>query len=322
MRLILRIDRFLLLLFTIVIFATLFPYEEIHNAFFGYLTKTAIALLFFAHGSKLSRAAILMGVGHWKLHLMVFSSTFVLFPLLGIALNVLVPYFLVPSLYLGFLYLCALPATVQTAISYTSIAGGNVAAAICSASASSLLGIFLSPLLIGWLMRGEGSIDILPSISAILLQLMLPFLLGHLSRPMLSKWIEHHQNWLNIFDRATILLVVYIAFNEAVLEGIWQKVNIVSLLTIILISSVLLALVLFINTMIPRWLGFNLADEITIVFCGSKKSLVNGISMANVLFPAATVGMMVLPLMIFHQIQLTVCAVLAKKYAMRSKKKA
>ena len=315
----LKIDNFLLVLVAVVMLATLFPCTGVFKTFFGHLTTAAIALLFFMHGAKLSRNAILAGLGHWKLHLLVFSSTFALFPLLGLGLGIVVPTLRAPAVHAGFLYLCALPATVQSAIAFTSLARGNIAAAICSASASSLLGVFLSPLLVGLLMHAQsGQTDTLHAIGAIILQLMLPFILGHLSRPLIGPWVERHRKLIGVTDRSSILLVIYTAFSAAVLEGIWQQMEGTSLLAILLFSCLLLAIVLLTNTWAARALGFNKADEITIVFCGSKKSLANGIPMANVLFPAATVGMMVLPLMVFHQIQLMVCAVLAQRYARRS----
>ena len=315
----LKIDNFLLVLVAVVMLATLFPCTGVFKTFFGHLTTAAIALLFVMHGAKLSRDAILAGLGHWKLHLLVFASTFALFPLLGLGLGIVVPTLLAPAVHAGFLYLCALPATVQSAIAFTSLARGNIAAAICSASASSLLGVFLSPLLVGLLMHAQsGQTDTLHAIGAIILQLMLPFILGHLSRPLIGPWVERHRKLIGVTDRSSILLVIYTAFSAAVLEGIWQQMEGTSLLAILLFSCLLLAIVLLTNTWAARALGFNKADEITIVFCGSKKSLANGIPMANVLFPAATVGMMVLPLMVFHQIQLMVCAVLAQRYARRS----
>lgn len=314
----LRIDTFLLVLILVVIAASVFPCEGAVKTFFDGLTTAAIALLFFMHGAKLSREAITAGMGHWRLHLVVFASTFVLFPLLGMGMNVLVPSVLNPTLYLGFLYLCALPATVQSAIAYTSLARGNVAAAVCSASASSILGVFLSPILVGLLMHTQGGeTNTLHAIGAIVMQLMVPFLLGHLARRWIAGWVERHRKLINITDRSSILLVVYVAFSEAVAQGIWTQIDGGSLLAVVACSIVLLAVVLVVNTLAARKLGFNLAEEITIVFCGSKKSLANGIPMANVLFPAAAVGAMVLPLMIFHQIQLMVCAALAQRYAAR-----
>ncbi|AVT58788.1 bile acid:sodium symporter family protein [Pectobacterium versatile] len=317
----LRIDKFLLILILVVVTASILPAEGSVKVFFEHLTTAAIALLFFMHGAKLSREAITTGMGHWRLHLVVFASTFILFPLLGIGMSLLSPVVLTPTLYLGFLYLCALPATVQSAIAYTSMAGGNVAAAICSASASSILGVFLSPILVGLLMHTQGGeTDTLHAIGSIIMQLMVPFVIGHLSRPLIAKWVERNRKLINITDRSSILLVVYVAFSEAVVQGIWGQINAWSLLAVVGCSIVLLAIVLVVNTLVARKLGFNTADEITIVFCGSKKSLANGIPMANVLFPAAAVGAMVLPLMIFHQIQLMVCAALAQRYAKRINK--
>ncbi len=317
----LKIDTFLLVMIAVVVVASLFPCEGIVKTGFEYLTTAAIALLFFMHGAKLSREAIVAGMGHWKLHLVVFLSTFVLFPLLGLAMGFLSPAILNQPLYMGFLYLCALPATVQSAIAFTSVAGGNVAAAVCSASASSILGIFLSPVLVGALMNTqEGSTDTLHAIGKIIMQLMVPFVIGHLARPLIGRWVDKHKKLINLTDRSSILLVVYVAFSEAVVGGIWHQVNGVALLAVLACSIVLLAMVLVVNTWAARLLGFNTADEITIVFCGSKKSLANGVPMANVLFPASAVGMMVLPLMIFHQIQLMVCAVLAQRYARKTAK--
>ncbi|CEE89953.1 putative membrane protein [Xenorhabdus nematophila str. Anatoliense] len=319
----LKIDSFLVILITVVIIASFFPCEGEVKKWFQHLTTAAIALLFFMHGAKLSRDAILAGIGHWRLHLVIFSSTFVLFPILGMGLYFMVPEWMSPTVYMGFLYLCALPATVQSAIAFTSVAGGNVAAAICSASASSLLGVFLSPLLVGVLIQthdGSAQIDTWKAIKDIILQLMVPFIVGHLSRPLIAGWVEKHKKLVNMTDRSSILLVVYVAFSAAVVEGIWYKIDAGSLMMIGVVCCVLLAVVLVINVYSSRLLGFSKEDEITIVFCGSKKSLANGVPMANVLFSASMVGVMLLPLMIFHQIQLMVCAVLAQRYAKRSKK--
>ncbi|WP_289005551.1 bile acid:sodium symporter family protein, partial [uncultured Kingella sp.] len=233
-------------------------------------------------------------------------------PLLGLALRPLVPTLLIPETYQGFLYLCALPATVQSAIAFTSVARGNVAAAICSAATSSLLGVFLSPLLVGLLLSAQEQTD-----RAVMLQLLLPFILGHLSRPLTAAWVAKNRHLIRITDQSSILLVVYTAFSEAVLEGIWSRVSLGTLVIIGVVSLALLAVVLAFATYSARALGFNKADEITIVFCGSKKSLANGIPMANILFPPASVGILVLPLMLFHQIQLMLCAVLAQRYAKR-----
>lgn len=313
----LKIDPFLITMLLVIGIASIFPCEGEVKIGFKYLTVAAIALLFFMHGAKLSREAIMAGIRHWRLHLLVFSSTFIVFPILGLGMHFMVPEWMSPTVYMGFLYLCALPATVQSAIAFTSVAGGNVAAAVCSASASSILGVFLSPILVGMLMDADGSqaVDTFNAIGSILLQLMLPFVAGHLARPLIEEWINRHRKLINITDRSSILLVVYVAFSEAVVEGIWQKIDAYSLLMICVVSCLLLLVIIVMNIAAARLLKFSKPDEITIVFCGSKKSLANGVPMANVLFPASVVGVILLPLMIFHQIQLMVCAVLAQRYA-------
>ncbi|WP_312952211.1 bile acid:sodium symporter family protein [Superficieibacter sp.] len=308
------LDPFTLTLVAVVLLASFFPARGNFVQYFEWLTTAAIALLFFMHGAKLSREAIIAGGSHWRLHLWVMCSTFILFPVLGVLFAWWAPVNVDPQLYTGFLYLCILPATVQSAIAFTSLAGGNVAAAVCSASASSLLGIFLSPLLVGLVMNMHGAEGSLQQVGKIMLQLLLPFVLGHLSRPLIGEWVARNKKWIGKTDQTSILLVVYSAFSEAVVNGIWHKVGPGSLLFIVVVSIVLLAIVIAVNVLVARKGGFSKADEITIVFCGSKKSLANGIPMANILFPVSAIGMMVLPLMIFHQIQLMVCAVLARRY--------
>ena len=309
------LDPFTLTLVVTVLLASFFPARGGFVPFFEGLTTAAIALLFFMHGAKLSREAIIAGGSHWRLHLWVMCSTFILFPVLGVLFAWWAPVNVDPALYTGFLYLCILPATVQSAIAFTSLAGGNVAAAVCSASASSLLGIFVSPLLVGLLMNMHGAEGSLEQVGKICLQLLLPFVLGHLSRPWTGAFVAKHKKWISKTDQSSILLVVYSAFSEAVVNGIWHKVGAGSLVFIV-------AIVIGVNVFVARKCGFNKADEITIVFCGSKKSLANGIPMANILFPTSMIGMMVLPLMIFHQIQLMVCAVLARRYKRQTEKQA
>ena len=157
----------------------------------------------------------------------------------------------------------------------------------------------------------------LDSVGRILLQLMLPFVAGHLMRPWIGRFVHRHAATLKFVDQGSILLVVYTAFSAAVIEGLWKQVPLEALGGLLVVCAVLLALALTLTTLAARKLGFDKADEITIVFCGSKKSLASGVPMAKVLFPASQVGAIVLPLMLFHQIQLMVCAVLAQRYARR-----
>lgn len=309
------IDPFLLALLATVGLAALLPATGAAAGIVDHVADAAIALLFFFHGAKLSRDAILAGMGHWRLHLTVLASTFVLFPLLGLVAGLLPASILSPVIATGILYLCLLPSTVQSSIAFVSIAGGNVPAAICSASASNLLGIFITPLLVGLLMNTGGQAGIsLAALEAIILQLLVPFVAGHLARPLIGRFVQKHKQTISYTDRGSILLVVYSAFSAAVVEGLWHKVALSDLLVISAASMILLALVLGVTALIGRWLGFTLADRIVLVFCGSKKSLVSGVPMAGVLFPVTQVGLIILPLMIFHQIQLVVCTWLAARY--------
>lgn len=311
-----RLDPLMVKLIITVLLASFFPARGHFVDIFAWLTTAAIALLFFMHGAKLSREKIIAGGGHWRLHLWVMCSTFVLFPAIGMVLVWWHPLPLSAEIYTGFMYLCILPATVQSSIALTSLAGGNVAAAVCSASASSLLGVFISPLLVGLLMHMDAGTasDSAEQIGKIMLQLLVPFLVGHFSRRWIGAWVERNRSIISHTDQASILLVVYSAFSEAVVNGIWNRVGLSTLLWIVVGSLGLLFVVLAINFIAARMFGFNRPDRITILFCGSKKSLANGVPMANILFPAASVGIIVLPLMIFHQVQLMVCSMLAQRF--------
>jgi len=311
-------DNFTLALVATVTLASLWPASGATAHFFERVTTVAIGLLFFLHGAKLSREAVLGGIMHWRLHLLVFGATFVMFPLLGLALKPVLTPLVTPELYTGVLFLCVLPATVQSAIAFTSMARGNMPAAICSASASTMLGVFITPLLVNLIVVPHGAAGAsFDAIGRILLQLMVPFIAGHLLRPWIGGWIKRRASVLTLVDRGSILLVVYTAFSAAVIEGLWKQVPMSALAGLLLVCAVLLALALCVTTWASRALGFDKADEITIVFCGSKKSLASGIPMAKVLFASHAVGAIVLPLMLFHQMQLMVCAVLAQRYARR-----
>ena len=214
-------DNFTLALLATVILASLLPCRETVAQVFDVITDAAIALLFFLHGAKLPRTAIVQGMTHWRLHLLVFASTFVLFPLLGLALKPLGHALLTPQLYLGVLFVCTLPSTVQSSVAFTSIAGGNVPAAVVSASMSNLIGIVLTPLLAGLLLASSGGAGISwQGVLDILLQLLLPFALGHLARRWIGDWVDRHKPLLKFTDQGTILLVVYTAFSAAVVQGL------------------------------------------------------------------------------------------------------
>ncbi|MGB6161182.1 MAG: bile acid:sodium symporter family protein [Pseudonocardiaceae bacterium] len=300
--------------------ASLLPARGVVATGFTYATTIAIGFLFFLYGARLSTRQAIDGLKHWRLHSVVLASTFLLFPLLGLAAKLLVPGVLTPELYAGLMFLCCLPSTVQSSIAFTSIAKGNVAAAICSASLSNLIGIGLTPLLVALLLStgSNGDRVSLDSVRDIIVQLLVPFVAGQLLRRWIGGFVTTHKKVLGYVDRGTILLVVYAAFSRGVAAGIWGRLTPMSLMLLLVVNTVLLAIVMMTTTMAARRLSFSPEDETAIVFCGSKKSLASGVPMAIVLFPATTVSLTVLPLMLFHQIQLMVCAWLARRYAARS----
>jgi solute carrier family 10 (sodium/bile acid cotransporter), member 7 len=309
-----RPDEFSIAMLATVVLAFLLPCRNQSAGLFAALTGLAIALLFFLQGARLSRAAILSGASHWRLHLVVFAASFVVFPIVGLTLRPLSGTLLTPPLYLGLLFLCTLPSTVQASVAFTSIAGGNVAAALCSASASSILGMVLTPLLCGFTLNTSGgfSLDALRSIG---LEILLPFTAGHVLQPRIGDWVRQKRKMLAAVDRGSVLLVVYTVFSGATVSGIWQQLALGPLAVLVLAAGAVLVVMLAFTALAARGLGFSREDEIAIMFCGSKKSLVSGIPMANVLFAGQALGAVVLPLMIFHQLQLIACAALARHYA-------
>ncbi len=311
-------DNTMLLLLAVVAAASLFPCTGRAAVAFDWLSTIMIGVLFFMHGAKLSRDAVISGMANWRLHVTVLLCTFLAFPLLGLLLKPVITWFVTPDLYVGILFLCVLPSTVQSSIAFTAVARGNVSAAICSASASNLLGVFLTPLLAGLIVLGHGTGHFsMDSILKIVYQLLVPFVAGQIMRPWLGTWMEKNKAWLRWVDQSSVLLVVYVAFSSAVNEGIWKQLPLTMLLSLIVINGVLLGLIMVLTIFTSRRLGFSKEDEIAILFCGSKKSMASGVPMAKVLFSSSAVGMVLLPVMLFHQFQLMVCAALAQRYARR-----
>ena len=312
----LRPDNFTLALLGTVLLASFLPMHGAAALVLDDVTDVAIAALFFLHGARLPRESIVAGLLHWRLHLTILACTFVLFPLLGMGFKPLEGWLLTPELFIGVLFLCALPSTVQSSIAFTSLARGNVPAAVVSASLSSILGVFLTPLLLALLAGTAGGMhNPGEAILGIMLQLLVPFVAGHLLRPWIARWVERQRALLRYTDQGTILLVVYSAFGEAVNEGLWSKTPILSLLAVAMVAAVLLGVAMPLINLLARKLGFNREDRITILFCGSKKSLATGVPMAKILFAGGSLGAIVLPIMIYHQIQLIVCAIAAQRFA-------
>ena len=310
-----KLDPFLMAIIAAAVVASFLPATGVGAQVLSWATKVAIFCLFFLYGARLHPEDAVRGLKHWRLHLTILAFTFVVFPLIGLAIGQLPGWALAPALIPGMVYVTLCPSTVQSSINFTSIARGNVAGAIVSASASNLLGVFLTPLLAIALMNTTGNADVgLGSIVDLVVQILLPFILGQLSRRWTADFVARHKK-LKLFDQASIVMVVYAAFSQGVREGIWSMVGWVDIVALVVVCLVLLAFMLSLTWFTARRLGFNRADVIAIQMCGTKKSLATGLPMATVLFAGQPIGLIMLPLMVFHQAQLMACSWLAARYA-------
>lgn len=279
--------------------------------------KAGIALLFFLNGASISIEKLKEGASNWQLHATVQSCTYLYFPLLGLIIVAAAQDHLPPDLQLGILYLSVLSSAVSSSVAMTALARGNVSAAICSATLSTLLGLILTPLWISLMVHARTSAPPLGSaLQDIFVQLLLPFALGQATRPLTSGLLTRHRAVVSRVDRTVILLIVYNAFCDSTQAGVWRDNGWTVVLAVIAVDVILLAVVLASATFAARRLGFDQADEAATVFCASKKSVINGIPMAKLIFGSAhSLGLILLPVMIYHQIQLIVCAFLARSYA-------
>ncbi|MCG2839904.1 bile acid:sodium symporter [Sandaracinobacter sp. RS1-74] len=310
------LDPFLLLLVGMVALASVAPAQGETAIWLGHVADAAIFLLFFLHGARLPHAAVKDGLLKWRLHLAVLGSTYLLFPLIGLGL--------VHSgiaggvLATGILFLTLVPSTVQSSIAFTAMARGDVAAAVVSAAFSNIAGLFLTPLLVALILKGSGAAMSANAVGTILVQLLLPFVAGHLLHARLGGFLQRHRPLTMLVDRGSILLVVYAAFSHAVVMHLWDQLSATDLLLLAALSILILGLVLAATWWAGKALGFPLEDRVVLLFCGSKKSLASGVPMAGVLFAPTAVGLAILPLMLFHQIQLIACAVIARRLADRA----
>lgn len=304
-----------------VMLASLFPElgrtgGVLHGDMFA---DIGIAIVFFLHGLGISLQNLKDGLSCWKVHVFVQLSTFAFFPVIWVIANALVGDWLPSGLALGFCYLCALPSTVSSSVAMTGLARGNVPAAIFNATLSGLLGIVLTPLLVTAFAGGEGhSLPLLDTVLGIARLLLLPLVLGQLLRPLLQEWHHRNKRYTNLIDRWVILMLVFTAFSDSVASGLWRNNGVGTLALTFVGAAMILALVLTLSTWLARRLGFTVEDEIAAVFCGSKKTMASGVPMAKLLFGAnPSLGLILLPIMLYHQLQLFVCSMQANRYAKR-----
>ncbi|MGX9417845.1 bile acid:sodium symporter family protein [Vibrio sp. RC27] len=284
------------------------------------LTSIGIALVFFLHGLGLSPSAIKAGVANWRLHIYVQLATFAVYPLIWILFGNAFIAYMPAALAFGFCYLLVLPSTISSSVTMTSVGKGNVPGAIFNASLSSILGVFLTPLFIQIFMGFEGvELDLMASVISIAKLLLVPMVVGQLLRPKLIGLANKHKGIVGKLDKYVILAIVYNAFCDSVFNGIWQEFSIELLAIAIVICVVILLCMVHLIQWGGRRMQFSLPDEVAAVFCGTKKTLAAGIPMAKVIFGAdPSLGMILLPIMLYHPIQIFYCAILANRYAKQS----
>lgn len=305
-----RIDPFIVGILGLAGLGIVLPAQGTALEVVGVLVQVGIIALFFLYGARLSSAEVVHGLTAWRTHLVIVSATFVLFPLLGLALTPLAPQLISEQLLSALLFLCVVPSTVQSAVAFTSIAGGDRAIAVVAASASSLLGVVLTPLLVSVLLSTDAKIDG-DAIARIVGLLLVPFLAGQLARRWIGGWMDAHEVGLRRFDRSTVLLVVYAGFSRGTNADVWQELDWTDA---VVVAAVCVGLLL-VASLVCWFAGrpFGRGPSIAIYFCGTNKSLAAGLPMASVLFSAATFPLMILPLMLYHQLQLIVGSVIATK---------
>ncbi|QAY70261.1 bile acid:sodium symporter family protein [Xylanimonas protaetiae] len=318
------VDPFIVTLLGVLLLGLVVPFGPGVLHALGVAADAAVVLLFLLYGARLPVRDVVAGLRHWRLQSAILAATFVLFPVLGLVARRVAEPWLGEGLALGLLYVCLLPSTVQSSVAMVSMARGNVAGAICGATVSNLLGMLVTPVLVLWLLHdvvvgsaGAASIGF-GRFGDVLLTLLLPFVVGQLAQRWVGGWVRAHRPLTLAVDRGTILLVVLGAVASATAAGTWAGLSVWTVVALVAVCGVVLAVVLAVTWWGGQAAGLSRADRIALLHCGSTKSLATGLPMAGVLLPAALLGAVVAPVVAFHQLELMVCTVLAKRQALRS----
>lgn len=317
------VDPFIVALLGTLLVGLLVPFPAGVRDGIDTAATVAVVLLFLLYGARLPVREVIAGLRHWRLQSAILAATFVLFPVLGLLARGVTDGFLGEGLALGLLYVCLLPSTVQSSVAMVSIARGNVPGALCGATVSNLSGMLVTPLLVLWLMSdvgaaggGAGSVG-MSRVGSVLLTLLLPFVVGQVAQRWVGGWVRAHRPLTLAVDRGTILLVVLGAVASATAAGTWRGLTAWTIVALLGACAVVLAVMLGATWWGGRAAGLSVEDRIALLHCGSTKSLATGLPMAGVLLPAAVLGSVVVPVVVFHQLQLTVCSVLARRQALR-----
>lgn len=309
-------DNFVLLLFATLAVAWMIPLSNEALPWAQNISFAGIFALFFLHGLRLPRQEVARAMLGWRLQGTMLAFTFLLMPLFGIGLSQIAAQFLPASLAAGLLYAAILPSTVQSAVSYTSLARGNIAASVIGSALSNLSGIFLTPLLFALLLGSASGAAVGGNVVVkIVTMLLLPFVIGQATQKWFGKWAADQRHLLTFFDRGVILLAVYVAFGAAVTSGALAGIDGLSLVYLLLFAGFFLAIAFGAAWMIGGALGFPHDDRISLLFAGAHKSIAIGAPMAALLFPPTLAGLMIVPTILYHQLQLIASAPLAKRLA-------
>ncbi len=279
-----------------------------------------VSAIFFFYGLRLNLEKLRVGLRNGWLHAVVQATTFIGFPLLALAVRGLFTGSTGEALWLGIFFLAALPSTVSSSVVMVSLARGNLPAAIFNASVSSLAGIVLTPLWVSGVMPVQtGAVPFGQLIGDLSLRVALPVALGMALNPHLGAWAGRHQGGLRAFDQSIILLTIYTSFCESFARNVFSGYGAATLLGLGAGMLALFFLVFGAVDLLCRGLKFPTEDRITALFCGSKKSLVHGTVMAQVLFVGNPLtGVLLLPLMLYHALQLLAGSALAKRLGRRT----
>jgi sodium/bile acid cotransporter 7 len=282
-----------------------------------WVASYGISIVFFLYGLTLAPEKMRAGFAKWKVHIAVQLGTFVLFPIIVLAVEPAAGHLFPTEVWLGFFYLAALPSTVSSSVAMTSLARGNVPVAIFNATLSAFLGVFLTPILMAWYMQTTGqSLPLGNVILKIVMLVLLPTAVGQIAHRWLAEWASRNSKWLKLCDRAVILAIVYNSFSDSIMEGVWSAHDL-SLLALMIAGAIALFFTVYFLMKIPcRVLGFDREDTIACLFCGSKKSLATGVPLSKVMFGATpALGLIIAPLMLFHFFQLVIVSFIANRYA-------
>lgn len=309
-----KLDRFVLFLIGMILLAYFVPgIEKIIPL--KTISSIGISGIFFFYGLKLSPQKMKEGLSNWKLHVLIQLATFLFFPLLVLLVLPFIQNEEHFTLWLAVFYLAALPSTVSSSVVMVSIAKGNIPGAIFNASISGLIGIILTPVWMGlFLSAREGSFDLLSVFLELILKILLPVIVGLILHSYWGKFAERHKKQLTIFDKSVILIIVYNSFSHSFSSGIFNGISFLELSSVGFGVIAIFFLVYYSINFISKKLSFCREDQITALFCGSKKSLVHGTVFSNVLFSGmASASIFLVPVMVYHAFQLFIISIIAQK---------